>query len=72
MTIFSPNYNLLCLFCFQLYGKEYGSDDEEFQRRGIWEMHRSYVEEHNRNADVYGFTTGMNEYADLVSDLGFG
>jgi len=40
---------------------------EEFQRRGIWEMHRSYVEEHNRNADVYGFTTGMNEYADLVS-----
>ena len=56
----------LSFFIMQLYSKEYLSDAEEFQRRGIWEMHWSYVEEHNRNADVYGYTTAMNEYADLV------
>ncbi len=54
----------------QTYGKSYETDEAEFQRRGIWEMHRKYVEEHNLNADVYGFTTGMNEYADLVRPAG--
>lgn len=51
----------------QEFGKQYGSDEEEIQRMTIWTSNRKYVEQHNANADLYGFTTGMNEYADLVS-----
>ena len=35
----------------------------------IWSMNKKYVELHNANADLYGFTTGMNEFADLVSGV---
>lgn len=36
-------------------------------RLNIWTSNKKYVEMHNANADAYGFTTTMNEYADLVS-----
>ena len=52
----------------QQYNKEYETKMEELERQAIWTTHRIYVEMHNKNADLYGFTTGMNEYADLVSD----
>lgn len=48
----------------------YASDDEALMRLNIWTTHKKYVELHNANADLYGFTTAMNEYADLVSGCG--
>lgn len=49
------------------FSKEYGSEEEEMMRLNIWTANWKYVEMHNANADAYGFTTGMNEYADLDS-----
>ena len=51
----------------QQLSKKYVSEEEEVRRMNIWAMNKKYVEMHNANADLYGFTTGMNEYADLVS-----
>lgn len=47
------------------FSKKYEGDEEEIRRMNIWAMNKKYVELHNANADLYGFTTGMNEYADL-------
>lgn len=54
----------------QDFVKKYETPEEELMRQNIWSMNRKYVEEHNNNADMYGFTTAMNEYADLVSGCG--
>ena len=34
----------------------------------IWEANKNYVDNHNQNAEVFGFTLAMNEFADMVSD----
>ena len=56
----------------QEFNKVYENDEIELSRLTIWTTHRKFVEEHNANADLWGFTTGMNEYADLVSQQGGG
>ena len=54
----------------QDFAKSYSSDEEEMHRLDIWTANKKYVELHNANADMHGFTLGMNEYADLVSGCG--
>lgn len=49
------------------YNKKYGSDEEELNRHITWESNRLRVENHNANADKYGYTLTMNEFADMVS-----
>ena len=49
------------------YGKVY-DDDEEASRHAIWESNKLYVEEHNANADKWGYTLDTNEYADMESE----
>ena len=49
------------------FDKNYESDEEELSRHIIWESNRLYVENHNANADKYGYTLKMNEFADIVS-----
>ncbi len=56
---------------FQDYSKKYGSDEEELARLNIWSANRVYVQQHNANADMYGYTVAMNEFADMVSGCGF-
>ena len=46
------------------HGKDY-SKDEELQRHTIWESNKVYVENHNANASMWGYTLSMNEYADM-------
>ena len=41
--------------------------DAELARQIIWESNKKFVENHNANADKFGFTVAMNEFADLVS-----
>ena len=50
------------------YSRKYGTKDEELQRQIIWESNKKFVENHNANADKFGFTVAMNEFADLVSE----
>ena len=44
----------------------YSSDEEELQRHMIWEANKNYVDNHNQNAEVFGFTLAMNKFADMV------
>ncbi len=45
----------------------YESDEEELGRLTIWAANRKFVEQHNSQADYWGYTTEMNEFADMVS-----
>ena len=49
------------------YGKRYDDDMEELSRHAIWESNKLYVEEHNANADKWGYILDTNEYADMES-----
>ena len=51
------------------HGKSYDSELEELERHITWLSNKKYIEQHNANADVLGFTLAMNHFGDLVSTL---
>ena len=48
------------------HGKSYAHKVEELERHLIWVSNRKYIEEHNVNADLLGYTLAMNHFGDLV------
>ena len=46
--------------------KSYGSQREELERHLVWLTNREYINTHNENAHVTGFTLRLNQYADWV------
>lgn len=46
--------------------KSYGSQLEELERHLVWLSNKKYIEQHNVNAHVLGFTLKMNHFGDLV------
>lgn len=53
----------------QTYKKEYKEEIEELQRHATWLVNKKLVEEHNSLADhQFGYTLGMNEFADLTNE----
>ena len=49
------------------YGKKYECDEMELSRRNIWAANKVFVDTHNANSALHGYTVKMNEFADLVS-----
>ena len=49
------------------HSKTYDNEMEELRRRIVWTSNKAYIEEHNKHSDKFGFTVGMNAFADLVS-----
>ena len=49
------------------YGRQYDTDKEELHRHTVWESNKKYVENHNANANKWGYTLETNEFADLES-----
>lgn len=49
------------------HGRNYATDEEELHRHIIWESHKEYVDNHNENSKIFGFTLAMNEFADLAN-----
>ena len=49
------------------HGKQYTSEPEELHRHTVWESNKLYVENHNKNADKWGYALAMNKFADLES-----
>ena len=39
---------------------------EELERHLIWLSNKVYIEQHNANAHIFGFTLALNHLADLV------
>lgn len=48
--------------------KSYGSSLEELERHFIWLSNRRYIEHHNNNSHIFGFTLAMNHLGDMVRE----
>ena len=46
--------------------RNYTSELEELERHLIWLSNKVYIEQHNANAHIFGFTLAMNRLGDLV------
>lgn len=48
------------------HDRNYTNDLEELERHLIWLSNKVYIEQHNANAHIFGFTLAMNHLGDLV------
>ncbi len=48
------------------HGKSYGCQKEELERHALWLSNKKYIEQHNANAHIFGFTLAMNHFGDMV------
>lgn len=48
------------------HGRNYDSQREELERHLVWLSNREYINGHNKNADIFGFTLAMNHFGDMV------
>lgn len=46
--------------------RSYESQLQEMERHSIWIANKKYIEHHNANADLFGYTLAMNSFGDLV------
>ena len=46
--------------------KSYTSSSEELERHLIWLSNRKYIDGHNANVHVFGYSLSMNQYGDMV------
>ena len=51
------------------HGKSYDSTKEELEKHITWLSNKEYIDQHNANSDVFGFTLAMNHLGDMVSQL---
>ena len=51
------------------HGKSYESQREELERHLVWLSNREYINGHNANSDIFGFTLSMNHFGDIVSSI---
>lgn len=49
------------------HAKSYGSELEELERHLIWLSEKKYIDHHNANSHIFGFTLAMNHLGDMVS-----
>nr|ADQ74586.1 silicatein alpha 3 [Lubomirskia baikalensis] len=47
--------------------RSYESQLQEMERHSIWVANKKYIEHHNANADLFGYTLAMNGFGDLMS-----
>ena len=48
------------------HGKSYSEEREELEKHIVWLSNRAYIEHHNANAKIFGFTLAMNQFGDMV------
>ncbi len=49
-----------------VHGKSYVSHKEDLEKHIVWLSNKEYIEQHNKNAHVFGFTLAMNHLGDMV------
>lgn len=49
-----------------VHKKSYSSEEDEWKRHTIWLANQEYINEHNAEQDVFGFTLAMNQFGDMV------
>ena len=48
------------------HGKSYESQREELERHLVWLSNREYINTHNKNAHITGYSLYLNHFADWV------
>ena len=48
------------------HGRAYTSHTEELERHLVWLSNKKYIEAHNKNDDMFGYTLSMNSFGDMV------
>ena len=48
------------------YFKNYTSQVEELDRHLVWLSNKKYIESHNANSHIFGYTLELNKFADMV------
>ena len=51
------------------HGKRYLDVREMVERHIVWASNREYIEQHNKNALLLGYSLRMNQFGDLVKDI---
>ena len=46
--------------------KSYTTSSEELERHFIWLSNKKYIDAHNANVHVFGYSLSMNQYGDMV------
>lgn len=49
------------------HGKKYLDVREMVESHSVWMANREYIEQHNTNAQLFGYSLRMNQFGDLVS-----
>ena len=47
--------------------RTYTTSTEELERHLIWVANKKYIDGHNANKDVFGYSLSMNQFGDMVS-----
>lgn len=47
--------------------KTYGSDLEDLDRHKVWVSNKKFIDVHNDNSHIFGYSLAMNHFGDLVS-----
>lgn len=52
------------------YGnKSYKSQREEIEKHIVWLSNKEYIDQHNANTHIFGFTLTLNHLGDMVSKV---
>lgn len=51
------------------HDRNYTSEMEELERHLVWLSNKVYIDQHNANARIFGYTLAMNRLGDLVGKL---
>ena len=54
-----------------VHGKSYQSEKEDLENHIVWLSNKEYIDQHNKNADIFGFTLALNHLGDMVKYLAF-
>lgn len=49
------------------HAKTYATSLDELERHLIWLSNKKYIDHHNANSHIFGFTLAMNHLGDIVS-----
>ena len=49
------------------HSKNYVSEEQEIERHIVWLSNKEYIDQHNANAHLFGFTLALNHFGDMVN-----
>jgi cathepsin L len=56
------------VFFLQTNGKKYEDTETELHRYNVWKSNHAMIDDHNKEADKFGFELEVNPYTDLTSE----